>query len=357
MLLKLIGVAFGAALMVAAVFAWFYSTPVSVDAQSSAGSFTGYAWSDTIGWVSFDGNGYGLSVDTNGVVTGYIWSDNIGWISANSTHLSGCPSTPCEAYINSNGELHGWLKAVSGGSAQSGGWDGFISLSGSGYGPTIQSDGTLNSYAWGDTNIGWLSFSGNGYAVSTDYALEPTAELLVRKVGDEEWQTDITLEPTDEIELGWNQDNTTNTESCHAVPPTRGFSTGGAVSGIDSDIEEPIGNSSHTYRLLCYGEDQETQSEDSVTVSTIGGEGARFCPGTEVDIVPRGSDVELCWELGTNDPEMCSLKAGEVVLQSPVTDPGTFTHRLFGEVTYKIECVGGDGDEMRVNVLPEVQET
>ena len=52
----------------------------------------------------------------------------------------------------------GWLKAVSGGSAQSGGWDGFISLSGTGYGLT-QSDAIVLGYAWGSDNLGWLDFS------------------------------------------------------------------------------------------------------------------------------------------------------------------------------------------------------
>src|SRR5690348_8951689 len=63
----------------------------------------GWAWSDTIGWISMDcsntstcGNtAYGISIDNNGVLSGFGWSDNIGWVSANSADVSGCPIAPC----------------------------------------------------------------------------------------------------------------------------------------------------------------------------------------------------------------------------------------------------------------------
>ena len=121
--------------------------------QGSGSSITGYGWSDSIGWISFDGSNYGLAVASDGTVSGYAWSDNIGWISANSSDLSGCPSAPCSATL-SHGALSGWLKALSADS----GWDGWISLSGSGYGPTL-SGGNFSGYAWGSTNVGWLDFS------------------------------------------------------------------------------------------------------------------------------------------------------------------------------------------------------
>ena len=60
--------------------------------------------------------------------------------------------------------LVGWLKALSGGSAQSGGWDGWIHLHGTGYGVELQEDSTFSGYAWGSDVIGWLDFS---YAQTT----------------------------------------------------------------------------------------------------------------------------------------------------------------------------------------------
>ena len=326
-------------------------------AQSSGGSVTGYAWSDTIGWISLSGGSYGITVSGSGTLSGYAWSDNIGWVSANSSDLSGCPTAPCSATIDENGNLSGWLKAVSGGSAQSGGWDGFISLSGSGYGPSRQASGSFSGYAWGDINVGWLDFQ---YA-QTDYVAEPVADLKVRLVGGTTWQDSLTIEMTDEIEIGWNQDSTANTTSCEAVPPTNNFSTGGATSGIDSDIDEPIGNTSHTYRLLCYGSG-DAQAVDTLVVTTTGGVGAQFVPCSGQSVlpsrVPRGSNVNVCWELGTNVPAMCSIKAGAATVQSPLSAvTGATTHQMFGEVTFTLECTGGDSDEMTVQVLPDVQET
>ena len=60
--------------------------------------------------------------------------------------------------------LSGWLRALAGGTAQSGGWDGFISLSdtdpgdGNDYGITNNS-GQLQGFAWGELNVGWVDFS------------------------------------------------------------------------------------------------------------------------------------------------------------------------------------------------------
>jgi hypothetical protein len=54
--------------------------------------------------------------------------------------------------------LEGWFRVLAGGTAQSGSWDGFIGLNGVGYGPTL-SGGTFSGYAWGDVNVGWVSFA------------------------------------------------------------------------------------------------------------------------------------------------------------------------------------------------------
>jgi hypothetical protein len=176
-------------------------------------------------------------------------------------------------------------------------------------------------------------------------------------VGSGTWQDSLTIEPTDEIELAWNQSDTTNTESCAAVPPTYGFSTSNAATGIDSVITPPIGNASNVYRLVCYS-DNGSQKIDTVTVNTIGGVGARFCPGSETDFVRRDTDVNLCWELGTNDPSMCSIKAGGVDVLNPLgTVTGNTSYQMTGEVTFTLQCIGGDGDTMTTKVLPEVQET
>jgi hypothetical protein len=141
------------------------SSEAVITPPPSGGAVTGWAWSDTVGWIDLNcsndntcgTSNYGLSIDDSGNLSGYAWSDNVGWVSANASDLTGCPTAPCGAKM-SGSTITGWLKALSGGEAQSGGWDGFISLSGSGYGPTL-SGGVFSGYSWGDTNIGWMDWS------------------------------------------------------------------------------------------------------------------------------------------------------------------------------------------------------
>ncbi len=84
---------------------------------------TGYAWSDTIGWISLNcantascaTSSYKVTLDnTSNNLTGYAWSDNIGWIEfggANSN--SGCPIGICQAR-KSGGSLLGWARTLNG---------------------------------------------------------------------------------------------------------------------------------------------------------------------------------------------------------------------------------------------------
>lgn len=320
--------------------------------HATSGSLAGYAWSDTIGWISLSGSTYGISVANDGTLSGYAWSDTIGWISANISDLSGCPLGSCTATLGSDGVLSGWLRAVSGGTAESGGWDGFISLSGTGYGPTRAEDGSFSGYAWGSDVVGWLDFQ---YA-TTDVLPTPSATLEVRKVGDTAWSESLVIDPLDEVELTWNREGASNTATCESVPPTNGFSTGGATSGTDADVIEPTGGDVHVFGLVCYS-DGGTAVSDSVTVTTNAGSGAAFCPDIPTKVA-SGTSVDLCYELGTNDPGSCSITAGSVTILSPLADASGSvpSNPVTGEVTYTLSCVGGDSDTVTVGVLPKLQE-
>jgi hypothetical protein len=69
--------------------------PLKVFAGSEH-SLSGYAWSDNIGWVSFNCTDfgtcgavdYGVNVDNSGYLSGNAWSSNIGWISFDPTYTS-----------------------------------------------------------------------------------------------------------------------------------------------------------------------------------------------------------------------------------------------------------------------------
>jgi len=73
------------------------------DAQ---GILSGYAWNDTIGWISLncDESGHGgsnlcstsnykVQIDSNGSFSGYAWNDVAGWISFNCSNNASCDSS------------------------------------------------------------------------------------------------------------------------------------------------------------------------------------------------------------------------------------------------------------------------
>lgn len=158
----------------------------------------GFAWSENFGWVSFNskdcdinGNGtvaagenppagcplgaisnYGVNVDTNGDFSGFAWSENLGWISFNRSATGNPPGQPYLngtgpiAHLNSgNGQVDGWAKALILGAD---GWIKFRKFgsdSGASYGVSVDlATGQLSGWAWnGNTTqgvgAGWLSFN------------------------------------------------------------------------------------------------------------------------------------------------------------------------------------------------------
>ncbi len=151
--------------VVAGVLFATYAPPAD---SSPSDNLSGYAWSDTIGWVSLNCTNpgsctpaYGVNVSNTGAISGYAWSEHIGWISFNET---GCPSGTCAPQMNrTTGQVTGWARALSApaGGTNAGGWDGWISLSGTGpdYGVSVTGC-AWSGFAWGSDVVGWVSFSG-----------------------------------------------------------------------------------------------------------------------------------------------------------------------------------------------------
>lgn len=131
-----------------------------------ADNVSGFAWSENIGWISFNntsGGGainYGVNIDpSTGNFSGYAWSENIGWIDFSSAVLD-----------LSSFKVSGWLRALSNG----GGWDGWIKLakaaddSGANYQVSVdKSTGDFSGWAWGSDVVGWVNFKGLNYKVVT----------------------------------------------------------------------------------------------------------------------------------------------------------------------------------------------
>ncbi len=154
-------------------FYFFNKNPKFLMAGSND-NVSGYAWSDNVGWVSFNciNNGnciqvnYGINVDQSGLFSGYAWSDNMGWISFNQQDLTNCPIVPCEARITGGllnnaypKQINGWAKVLSTNS--------WISLRGNNYGVQLESNGNFSGWSWEPEIIGWISWNGLNYSVVT----------------------------------------------------------------------------------------------------------------------------------------------------------------------------------------------
>ena len=168
----------------------------------------GFAWSENIGWVSFNnkavdgiagggGTDYGVNIASDGKMSGYAWSEYIGWISFNAADVAGCggcSGDTCQAKVsgipNASGqhEISGWVKVL----ANGGGWDGCVSLRGSNYGVSIDpATGDFHGWAWSDMVLGWLSFNsvdpgagGGPYKVHTSAKFGPIAKMECGGSGD-----------------------------------------------------------------------------------------------------------------------------------------------------------------------------
>lgn len=71
---------------------------------SATGDLVGYAWNDTLGWISFSchntegvncTNDWGVTIDSSGDFHGYAWNDLSGWISFNC----GNTGSSCTPYL------------------------------------------------------------------------------------------------------------------------------------------------------------------------------------------------------------------------------------------------------------------
>lgn len=169
---------------------------------------SGWAWNSNVGWISFNSTGcdadcngspcthdgtcplsgdykdYGVSIDpSTGEFSGYAWNNNVGWISfqqsetppdnyifnsnCNTGFVCNAPASCTACYNSNNHNIYGWAKILSMGDD---GWirfdfnEGSIDPTGEDYEAKI-ADGQLTGWAWngneGDTGIGWISLNCN----------------------------------------------------------------------------------------------------------------------------------------------------------------------------------------------------
>ena len=228
----------------------------SISQAGIGNNIFGNAWSDNIGWISFnnctkpDANtcaGYTYGANYVGSVwSGYAWSDTIGWISFNSADWTECPPQgSCSSYTsynNSTANTWVWGRALNGiGSldTETGGnyYDGWIAIygndgNGNSFGPIVSSaytasSGPLNGfyvkdinyssvsggriagsgYAWGGAVIGWIDLAIDKFGNTTElYAFVPKLMLVATPQTVSSGNTSTTL--------SWSSPDGTTYSSC-----------------------------------------------------------------------------------------------------------------------------------------------
>ena len=189
-------------------------------ADSDDPSFTplrGWAWSDTIGWLSFNHRDNPTStpeylVTVTGVeapagffkLQGHAWSDNVGWLSFNTDQYgTDCPAPrPCgdcgACYGQATNRIVGWAKMLSlknPGDPENLNY-GWLELGENGNNSGVAataSNGDINQSNWGDltgwawngsddkSGLGWLSFNClNGGAGGTDICASANYKVSAR---------------------------------------------------------------------------------------------------------------------------------------------------------------------------------
>ncbi len=328
---------------------------------AKAGQFdniSGWIWSDNIGWVSLnstncdaDGNGIsdgipsgcppvGVSIPTYGVnldlgtgsFFGYGWSENIGWIDFAPTN--GYPENPkISAKITGN-QVTGWIKAVAGGTAESGGWDGWIKMSGSwANGVTLES-GIFKGYAWGSDVIGWFDMSGMVFNNPP-----PTSQCSDNIDNDGDNLTDYPADPgcVDAVDNDETDPLNPNSTQCS--------------DNIDNDGDNLT---DYPNDLGCSGSADDSETNPTIILSI----------NADSVLIRIGGQTIFTWD--TQFVTSCTITGPGVNIDSgPIVPYDTFSGsrnvtNITEETTLTLSCVDFNGNtssaSARVNMLPSFEE-
>lgn len=301
-------------------------------AWATAGDAQGYAWSDMpdqsdqqitpsnlaggsgAGWISLNANG----LTSSGASTGYVsttpykvtvddatgqwngmgWSEHVGWIDFNPS--GPYPAQPGNSVSGgaktdwSTGKTCGWIRALAGGTPQSGGWDGWISMCGNGFGVTVDpSTGQMSGMAWGDMVMGWVDFSRARVSVNPTTAgvtLTPTPSSLVCPAGG------------GASSLSWSAAGVVP-GSCVA---TGGYGFSGALPGTSGTVPvSGLNLNTTTFTITC---------------TTAAG----YTPTPTV----TASTVVTCTNIPPSSPDLCSNLPGNQVSLPVLYSSGMFSPKV-----------------------------
>lgn len=195
-----------------------FDVGIAIDYSAFTREVSGWAWSATSGWMSFNdedvGSGnYSVKVGVDGHLRGHAWSSTVGWVDFDPDGTP--PASPDHgAKIDIDGDecgtgqgsICGWARAVEG-AEHSSGWDGWIRLgdNGSNDHVCLLDDGNIKGWAWGDTNVGWTGM----WSTFTDFESErpsvedphPGSPHQVDIIQPPEWYCN---QSTPQVQFEWN---------------------------------------------------------------------------------------------------------------------------------------------------------
>lgn len=232
---------------------------------SSAQNVSGFAWSDNIGWISFnckDSSGassmdtcatsdYGVNIASDGYFSGLAWSDNIGWINfgqlpSELPDTTGCTSGDCRAYVDlsapGNPVVTGWARActvfVTGCSGALkdpsvlGGWDGWIKMSDAAWTNDVyldRADSHLKGFAWGSDVVGWIDF--NPLAAGVLATLGPPDVTL-----NVDPSTPLPVPYGANAKINWTVTGGATSCNANSVPAINWFGAKSTTGGTQNDV-------------------------------------------------------------------------------------------------------------------------
>lgn len=329
---------------------------VSFSFAGSSDNISGWAWSENIGWISFNSTNtvspvnYGVDINAgNGKFSGYAWSDNVGWLSFTPSDLSGCPSMPCETRLDfDTNQVVGWARFLAGNPAAAG-WDGWVRFQGAipstgeTYG-VIRAGSTLTGWAWGGDVVGWIQFSGSTFKTDLGSQVSEGGTITIEatKPDNTRYFGPLTIDITGATTL-------TTTEAPTTVGVTPGLHTLTYVSGGPGGS---LGSISPGNSLDVKKQDNLTATfiftnspvppfgpDGPPTASKIASDESFFCPSTQVVFAwlysdPNG-DPQGAFELeADNNFAFTSPELATGVIASSdhfyINDPG----KLFFNATY-----------------------
>lgn len=339
-------------------------TPVArADAPTN---IVGYAWSENIGWISFNclnenvcaSSNYGVTEDADGNLSGYAWSEHIGWISFTPTDVSGCPGGGgnCAPKFTS-GAISGWAQTcaafknknecdgVPGGYEDgSGGWKGWIHLAGnatdgSPYGITQNNDCTWSGWAWGEDPIGWIHF-----ATTTGYGVRNTATGCNQVVVSIQASSTAISNPPQNDNLTWDSQNALSCVGSN-------FSTG-AAKPVNGQVTVSV-SSNTIFGVTCTGASGSASASVLVSVNTPYAALSLTAAPTSVQ---RGRETIVNWSA-------VNVTSCSVIGTNGFSANGTVGSQLSGPIVsstkFTLTCQSDNGPistETTVGIIPTIEE-